>query len=126
MSPQLISEMLQLSFIIPPVLRYFYLQFQINLFPQEFFDVNSRLGSRLLKCLSFVPNDNPLLRFAQNIYDSPDPVDIFPLPEGFDLHLAGIRDLLFIVLQDLFTNDLTDKEPFGSVSECIFREIFRS
>src|SRR5688572_15378817 len=109
----------ELLAIAPPVLVHLYIEFDMDLFGEEFFQYPSGFHPYPFKGRALMADDDPLLGVPLHHDDRADPDDVLILQEFLGLHLHGIGDFLFVVYQDLFPDGLVHKEPFRFVRQLV-------
>src|SRR6056300_958264 len=90
---------------------------------EERFELFSGTYTHLLEFRALMPNDDSLLCITRHINDGTYADDIVVLFELFYIHLNTVGYFLFVVKQNLLTNDFAYKEAFGFVRQGIFIKV---
>jgi len=117
----IVAEPPQLPLVVAPVFADFDEELQEDLLPEELLQLLAGLPSDLFEFLALVPDEDSLLRVARHVDHGRNAVDAGLLAVLLDLDFAAVRDLLVVVAQDLFADDLRGEETQRLVRERILR-----
>ena len=117
----IVAEPPQLPLVVAPVFADFAEELQEALLPEELLLLLAGLPSDLFELLALVPDEDSLLRVARHVDHCRYAVDAGLLAVLLDLDFAAVRDLLVVVAQDLFADDLRGEETQRLVRERILR-----
>ena len=120
-----VSEFFKHAGIVTPLRGHPDIKFQEDFFAKELFHFLSCCGACPLKHRAFMAYDDSLLAFPGNINYRRNPVNARLFAVTLNLNFNRIGNLLLLCLKYLSPDDLCDKETLITVSQLIFREIWR-
>lgn len=123
---RIISKSIQITHIVSPVLLDLDKGLEHDLLAKESLDVLACQGAELAEHRTLFANEDSLLTVALTEDDGRDVDELLALLEALYSHLARVRNLLVVELQDLLADDLGDEETSWFVGELIFIEVRRT